>query len=98
MRSASTRIARTNQNQDIITGLTTRGYTQLDPNTAATDKQMAERFKAAGIDPATAKADGLQYFTKTFQYNGKDVTSVVKLSRRTPQAKDQFAKSMGGSE
>ena len=60
---------------------------------------MAERFKAAGIDPAAAKADGVQYFTKTFQYNGKDVTSVVKLiTADTPQAKDQFAKAMGGSE
>ena len=87
------------QTKEVIAGLTTRGYTQLDPNTAATDKQMAERFKAAGIDPATAKADGLQYFTKTFQHNGKDVTSVVKLiTPDTPQAKDQFAKAMGGSE
>jgi peptidoglycan hydrolase-like protein with peptidoglycan-binding domain len=87
------------ETRDVIAGLTTRGYTQLDPNTAATDKQMAERFKAAGIDPATAKTDGLQYFTKTFQHNGKDVTSVVKLiTPDTPQAKDQFAKSMGGSE
>ena len=87
------------QTKEVIAGLTTRGYTQLDPNTAATDKQMAERFKAAGIDPATAKADGLQYFTKTFQHNGKDVTSVVKLiTADTPQAKDEFAKAMGGSE
>src|SRR5262245_26251778 len=52
--------------KEVIDGLTTRGYTQLDPDTAATDKAMAEKFKAAGIDPATAKADGLQYFTKTF--------------------------------
>jgi peptidoglycan hydrolase-like protein with peptidoglycan-binding domain len=87
------------QNKNVISGLTTRGYTQLDPNTATSDKQMAERFKAAGIDPAAAKADGVQYFTKTFQYNGKDVTSVVKLiTADTPQAKDQFAKAMGGSE
>src|SRR5262249_14191191 len=54
--------------KEVVTGLTTRGYTQLDPDKAATDKAMAERFKAAGIDPATAKADGLQVFTKTFQY------------------------------
>ena len=87
------------ETKDVIAGLTTRGYTQLDPNTAATDKQMAERFKAAGIDPATAKTDGLQYFTKTFKYGGKDVTSVVKLiTPDTPQAKDKFAKAMGGSE
>jgi peptidoglycan hydrolase-like protein with peptidoglycan-binding domain len=85
--------------KEVVSGLTTRGYTQLDPNTAATDKQMAERFKAAGIDPAAAKADGAQYFTKTFQHNGKDVTSVVKLiTADTPQAKDQFAKAMGRSE
>jgi peptidoglycan hydrolase-like protein with peptidoglycan-binding domain len=87
------------ETKDVIAGLTTRGYTQLDPNTAGTDKQMAERFKAAGIDPATAKTDGLQYFTKTFKYGGKDVTSVVKLiTPDTPQAKDKFAKAMGGSE
>ena len=87
------------QTKKVIEGLTTRGYTQLDPDTAATDKAMADRFKAAGIDPATAKTDGLQYFTKTFQHNGKDVTSVVKLiTADTPQAKDQFGKAMGGSE
>jgi peptidoglycan hydrolase-like protein with peptidoglycan-binding domain len=87
------------ETKDVIAGLTTRGYTQLDPNTAATDKAMGERFRAAGIDPATAKTDGLQYFTKTFKYGGKDVTSVVKLiTPDTPQAKDKFAKAMGGSE
>jgi hypothetical protein len=60
---------------------------------------VAARFKAAGIDPADAKASQLQYFTKTFQYNGKDVTSVVKLiTPDTPQAKDKFAKAMGESE
>ena len=87
------------QTKEVIGGLSKRGYTELDPNTAATDKAMGERFKAAGIDPATAKADGVQYFTKTFQYNGKDVTSVVKLiTPDTPQAKDKFAKAMGESE
>jgi hypothetical protein len=87
------------QTKDVIAGLSKRGYTELDPNTAATDKAMGERFKAAGIDPATAKADGLQYFTKTFKHDGKDVTSVVKLiTPDTPQAKDKFAKSMGESE
>lgn len=87
------------QTKDVIAGLSTRGYTQLDPDKAGTDKAMAERFKAAGIDPAAAKADGLQYFTKTFKYGGKDVTSVVKLiTADTPQAKDQFAKAMGESE
>jgi hypothetical protein len=85
--------------KEVISGLTTRGYTQLDPDKAATDKSMAAQFKAAGIDPADAKADKAQYFTKTFQHNGKDVTSVVKLiTADTPQAKDQFAKAMGGSE
>ena len=85
--------------KEVISGLTTRGYTQLDPDKAATDKSMADRFKAAGIDPATAKADKAQYFTKTFQHNGKDVTSVVKvITADTPQAKEQFAKAMGGSE
>ncbi len=88
-----------NETKDVIAGLTKRGYTQLDPNTATTDKAMGERFKAAGIDPAAAKADGVQYFTKTFQYGGKDVTSVVKLiTADTPQAKDKFAKAMGESE
>jgi len=87
------------ETKDVIAGLSKRGYTQLDPNTAATDKAMGERFKAAGIDPAAAKADGVQYFTKTFQYGGKDVTSVVKLiTADTPQAKDKFAKAMGESE
>lgn len=87
------------QTKDVIAGLSKRGYTQLDPDKAATDKTMAERFKAAGIDPATAKADGLQYFTKTFKYGGKDVTSVVKMiTADTPQAKDKFAKAMGESE
>jgi peptidoglycan hydrolase-like protein with peptidoglycan-binding domain len=87
------------QTKEVIAGLSKRGYTELDPNTAATDKAMGERFKAAGIDPATAKADGLQYFTNTFQYGGKDVTSVVKLiTPDTPQAKDKFAKAMGESE
>ena len=87
------------QTKEVIGGLSKRGYTELDPNTAATDKAMGERFKAAGIDPAAAKADGVQYFTKTFQYNGKDVTSVVKLiTPDTPQAKDKFAKAMGESE
>ena len=87
------------QTKAVIAGLSTRGYTQLDPDKAATDKAMAERFKAAGIDPATAKADGLQYFTKTFKYDGKDVTSVVKLiTADTPQAQDKFAKAMGESE
>ena len=83
----------------IISGLAQRGYTKLDPDKAATGKSMAERFKAAGIDPADAKADKLQYFTKTFKYNGKDVTSVVKLiTADTPQAKDKFAKAMSKSE
>ena len=87
------------QTKEVIAGLSKRGYTELDPNTAATDKAMAERFKAAGIDPAAAKADGLQYFTKTFKHDGKDVTSVVKLiTPDTPQAKDKFAKAMGESE
>jgi peptidoglycan hydrolase-like protein with peptidoglycan-binding domain len=87
------------ETKDVIEGLAKQGYTQLDPDKAATDKAMGDRFKAAGIDPAAAKADGLQYFTKTFQYNGKDVTSVVKLiTRDTPQAKDQFAKAMASSE
>jgi hypothetical protein len=87
------------QTKDVIAGLSKRGYTELDPNTAATDKAMGERFKAAGIDPATAKADGVQYFTKTFKHDGKDVTSVVKLiTPDTPQAKDKFAKAMGESE
>ena len=87
------------QTKEVIAGLTTRGYTQLDPDKAATDKAMGERFKAAGIDPAAAKADGLQYFTKTFKHNGKDVTAVVKLiTPDMPQAKDQFAKAMSGSE
>ena len=63
--------------KDVITGLTKRGYTQLDPDKAATDKSVAAQFKAAGIDPAVAKADGLQIFTKTFKHDGKDVTSVV---------------------
>jgi hypothetical protein len=85
--------------KEVIGGLTKRGYTQLDPDKAATDKSMAAQFKAAGIDPATAKADGLQYFTKTFKHDGKDVTSVVKLiTADTPQAKDKFAKAMGESE
>lgn len=87
------------QTKEVIAGLSKRGYTELDPNTAATDKAMGERFKAAGIDPATAKADGVQYFTKTFKHDGKDVTSVVKLiTPDTPQAKDKFAKGMGESE
>ena len=87
------------ETKDVIEGLAKQGYTQLDPDKAATDKAMGDRFKAAGIDPAAAKADGLQYFTKTFQYNGKEVTSVVKLiTRDTPQAKDQFAKAMASSE
>jgi len=85
--------------KEVIEGLTKRGYTQLDPDKAATDKSMAAQFKAAGIDPAEAKKDGLQYFTKTFKHDGKDVTSVVKLiTPDTPRAKDQFAKAMGGSE
>jgi peptidoglycan hydrolase-like protein with peptidoglycan-binding domain len=87
------------ETKDVIEGLSKRGYTELDPNTAGTDKAMGERFKAAGIDPATAKADGVQYFTKTFKHDGKDVTSVVKLiTPDTPQAKDKFAKAMGESE
>jgi peptidoglycan hydrolase-like protein with peptidoglycan-binding domain len=88
-----------NEVKDVISGLTKRGYTQLDPDKAATDKSMAARFKAAGIDPADAKTDQLQVFTKTFKHNGKDVTSVVKLiTADTPQAKDKFAKAMGESE
>ena len=72
------------ETKDVIAGLAKQGYTQLDPDKAATHK---------------ATADGLQYFTKTFQYNGKDVTSVVKLiTADTPHAKDQFAKAMASSE
>jgi peptidoglycan hydrolase-like protein with peptidoglycan-binding domain len=85
--------------KDVLSGLTNRGYTQLDPDKAATDKNVAAQFKAAGIDPAVAKADGLQIFTKTFKHGGKDVTSVVNLiTPDTPQAKDKFAKAMSGSE
>ena len=62
--------------KEVISGLTTRGYTQLDPDKAATDKSVAAQFKAAGIDPAEAKADGLQYFTKTIKYNGKDLSLI----------------------
>src|SRR4029079_16035005 len=77
------------QTKEVIGGLSKRGYTELDTNTAATDKAMGERFKAAGIDPAAAKAGGVQDFTKTFKHDGKDVTSVVKLiTPDTPQAKD----------
>jgi hypothetical protein len=87
------------ETKDVVAGLAKRGYSQLDPDKAATDKPMAERFKAAGIDPNDAKADKLQYFTKTFKYGGKDVTSVVRLiTADTPQAKDKFAKAMGESE
>jgi ribosomal protein L15 len=87
------------ETKEVIEGLTKRGYTQLDPDKAATDKSMAAQFKAAGIDPAAAKADGLQVFTKTIKHDGKDVTSVVKLiTADTPQAKDKFAKAMAGSE
>jgi peptidoglycan hydrolase-like protein with peptidoglycan-binding domain len=87
------------QTKDVIGALTKRGYAQLDPDKAATDKSMEARFKAAGIDPKDAKADKVQYFTNTFKYNGKDVTSVVKLiTPDTPQAKEQFAKSMAESE
>jgi peptidoglycan hydrolase-like protein with peptidoglycan-binding domain len=85
--------------KEVLSGLTQRGYTQLDPDKAATDKAMAEKFKAAGIDPAQAKADGVPVFTNTFKHNGKDVTSVVKvITPDTPQAKDKFAKAMGESE
>jgi peptidoglycan hydrolase-like protein with peptidoglycan-binding domain len=97
------------ETKDIIAGLTKRGYTELDPNKATTDKAMGALFKSAGIDPAVAKKEGAKYFVKTFKYDGKtqditstvkkDVTSVVKLiTADTPQAKDQFAKAMGGSE
>jgi hypothetical protein len=87
------------ETKDVKAGLTKRGYTQLDPNTAATDKAMGKLFTAAGIDPAAAKTDGIQYFTTTFKYGGKDVTSVVKLiTADTPQAKEKFAKAMGESE
>jgi len=85
--------------KEVLSGLTQRGYTQLDPDKAGTDKAMAEKFKAAGIDPAQAKADGVPIFTNTFKHNGKDVTSVVKvITPDTPQAKDKFAKAMGQSE
>jgi peptidoglycan hydrolase-like protein with peptidoglycan-binding domain len=88
-----------NEIKDVVSGLTKRGYTQLDPDKAATDKSVAAQFKAAGIDPAVAKADSLQVFTKSFKHGGKDVTSVVNLiTADTPQAKDKFAKAMGGSE
>jgi len=87
------------ETKDVISGLTKQGYTQLDPDKAGTDKSVEAQFKAAGIDPADAKTDKAQYFTKSFKYNGKDVTSVVKLiTADTPQAKDQFAKAMSGSE
>jgi peptidoglycan hydrolase-like protein with peptidoglycan-binding domain len=87
------------ETKEVVDGLTKQGYTQLDPNTAATDKAMGDKFKAAGIDPMAAKGDGIQYFTKTFKHDGKDVTSVVKLiTADTPQAKEKFAKAMASSE
>jgi hypothetical protein len=88
-----------NEIKDVVSGLAKRGYTQLDPDKAATDKSVAAQFKAAGVDPAVAKADNLQIFTKTFKHGGKDVTSVVNLiTADTPNAKDKFAKAMSGSE
>jgi peptidoglycan hydrolase-like protein with peptidoglycan-binding domain len=95
--------------KDVITGLTKQGYTQLDPDKAATDKSMEALFKSAGIDPAVAKKDQATYFVKTFKYDGKtqditstvkkDVTSVVKLiTPDTPGAKDKFANAMSESE
>jgi len=95
--------------KEVISGLTKQGYTQLDPDKAATDKSMEALFKSAGIDPAVAKKDQATYFVKTFKYDGKaqditstvkkDVTSVVKLiTPDTPGAKDQFAKAMSESE
>jgi peptidoglycan hydrolase-like protein with peptidoglycan-binding domain len=87
------------ETKDVISGLTKRGYTQLDPDKVASDKSMEAQFKAAGIDPKDAKTDNVQYFTKSFKHNGKDVTSVVKLiTADTPAAKDKFAKSMGRAE
>jgi peptidoglycan hydrolase-like protein with peptidoglycan-binding domain len=87
------------ETKDVISGLTKRGYTQLDPDKVASDKSMEAQFKAAGIDPKDAKTDNVQYFTKSFKHNGKDVTSVVKLiTADTPAAKDKFAKSMGESD
>jgi peptidoglycan hydrolase-like protein with peptidoglycan-binding domain len=70
-----------------------QGYTQLNVKTA-TDAEL----KKAGIDPKTVDKDAA-YFVKTFQHNGKDVQSVVKMiTPDTPNAKDKFAKAMGESE
>lgn len=70
-----------------------QGYRELNPRTAS-----PAELTAAGIDPGSVDKD-VRYFVKTFQHEGKDVKSVVKLiTPETPNAKEKFAKDMESSE
>lgn len=79
--------------RDVNEGLRAQGYTEIDPKTAT-----ADQLRAAGIEPAKVDKE-VRYFTKTFQYKGKDIKSVVTLiTPSTPNAKDKFARAVANSE
>jgi peptidoglycan hydrolase-like protein with peptidoglycan-binding domain len=75
--------------RDMLSGLQERGFARLDVKNL-TDDQLRNK----GFDPKTIDRDAT-YFTKTFQHDGKDVQSLVKLvDRNTPDAKGRFAAGM----
>jgi hypothetical protein len=81
------------QTQELQRGLRSHGYTAINPKTTT-----ADQLKAAGIDPDTVDRDVL-YYTKSFEHDGREVKSVVKLiTPNTPNAKGKFADAMAGSE
>jgi len=75
--------------RDMLNGLQERGFEKLDVKNL-TDAQLKQK----GFDPSTIDRDAT-YFTKTFQHEGKDVKSLVKLvDRDTPDAKNKFGAGM----
>jgi hypothetical protein len=79
--------------RDVVEGLNTRGFQQVDVR-GMNDDQL----RAAGLDPARTDRDGT-YFVKDFKHDGKDVKAVVRLiTPDTPGAKDRFANAMRDDE
>ncbi len=73
-----------------IEGLAERGFSKLDVKNLSDDQ-----LKKKGFDPSTIDRSA-NYFSKSFDHEGKPVQALVKLvDRNSPDAKGQFAKGMG---
>ncbi len=81
------------QRRQIVEGLDKRGFNPVDVKTMS----EADLIKN-GIDPKRVDRDA-SYYVKTFQVDGKDVKSVVRLfDPNHPSAKKSFADAMANDE